>query len=205
MKSLTSPEAAQEHPAALTAAEANPELLMQRYQEGDPVAATALIHLIAPALHRYFLSDVASRTHADDLLQETWLRIHRVRHTYRRSEPLLPWLYAIARHVRIDHFRKVSRTTAREEKLTDASETTFAASPDHAAMEELDALLAPLPANQREVLEMLKVAGMSLEDVARATSSTVGSVKQRVHRAYKRLRQHMRAARGDQRQDEGLR
>jgi RNA polymerase sigma-70 factor, ECF subfamily len=205
LKSLTSPEAAQEPLAALTAAEANPELLMQRYQEGDPVAATALIHLIAPALHRYFLSDVASRTHADDLLQETWLRIHRVRHTYRRSEPLLPWLYAIARHVRIDHFRKVSRTTAREEKLTDASETTFAASPDHAAMEELDALLAPLPANQREVLEMLKVAGMSLEDVARATSSTVGSVKQRVHRAYKRLRQHMRAARGDQRQDEGLR
>jgi RNA polymerase sigma-70 factor (ECF subfamily) len=205
LKSLTSPEAAQEPLAALTAAEANPELLMQRYQEGDPVAATALIHLIAPALHRYFLSDVASRTHADDLLQETWLRIHRVRHTYRRSEPLLPWLYAIARHVRIDHFRKVSRTTAREEKLTDASETTFAASPDHAAMEELDALLAPLPANQREVLEMLKVAGMSLEDVARATSSTVGSVKQRVHRAYKRLRQHMRAARGDQRQDGGLR
>ena len=205
MKSLTSPEAAQEPLAALTAAEANPELLMQRYQEGDPVAATALIHLIAPALHRYFLSDAASRTHADDLLQETWLRIHRVRHTYRRSEPLLPWLYAIARHVRIDHFRKASRTTAREEKLTDASETTFAASPDHAAMEELDALLAPLPANQREVLEMLKVAGMSLEDVARATSSTVGSVKQRVHRAYKRLRQHMRAARGDQRQDEGLR
>ena len=207
MKSLTSPEAAQEQAplAALTAAEANPELLMRRYQQGDPVAATALIHLIAPALHRFFLSDAASRAHADDLLQETWLRIHRVRHTYRHSEPLLPWLYAIARHVRIDHFRKVSRTTAREEKLTDASETTLAASPDHAAMEELDALLAPLPANQREVLEMLKVAGMSLEDVARATSTTVGSVKQRVHRAYKRLRQHMRAARSDQRQDGGLR
>jgi RNA polymerase sigma-70 factor, ECF subfamily len=202
LKSLTSPEAAQE---PLTAAEANPELLMHRYQEGDPVAATALIHLIAPALHRYFLSDAASRAHADDLLQETWLRIHRVRRTYRHSEPLLPWLYAIARHVRIDHFRKASRTTAREEKLTDASETTLAASPDHAAMEELDALLAPLPANQREVLEMLKVAGMSLEDVARATSSTVGSVKQRVHRAYKRLRQHMRTERGDQRQDGSLR
>jgi RNA polymerase sigma-70 factor (ECF subfamily) len=206
LKFFTSPEAAQEPLAALTAAEVNPEFLMHRYQEGDPVAATALIHLIAPALHRYFLSDAASRAHADDLLQETWLRIHRVRHTYRHGEPLLPWLYAIARHVRIDHFRKASRTTAREEKLTDASETTIAASPDHhVAMEELDALLAPLPANQREVLEMLKVAGMSLEDVARATSSTVGSVKQHVHRAYKRLRQHMRTARSDQRQDGGLR
>jgi RNA polymerase sigma-70 factor (ECF subfamily) len=185
--------------------DASPEVLMRSYQEGDPLAATALIHLIGPALHRYFLTDAASRAHADDLLQETWLRIHRVRHTYRAGEPVLPWFYAIARHVRIDHFRKVSRTTAREENLTDASETTVAASTDHGALEELDALLAPLPANQREVIEMLKVAGMSLEEVARATSSTVGSVKQRVHRAYKRLRQHMLAVRGDQRQGGALR
>jgi RNA polymerase sigma-70 factor, ECF subfamily len=186
-------------------ADANPEVLMHSYQAGDPIAATALIHLIGPALHRYFLSDVVSRAHADDLLQETWLRIHRVRHTYRSGEPVLPWFYAIARHVRIDHFRKVSRTTAREETLTDASETTMAGSSDHTVMEELDALLAPLPASQREVIELLKVAGMSLEEVARATSSTVGSVKQRVHRAYKRLRQHMLAARRDQPQDGVLR
>ena len=200
MESLTSTAA-----VTLRAPDADPEGLMHSYQAGDPVAATALIHLIGPALHRFFLADAGSRAHADDLLQETWLRIHRVRHTYRSGEPVLPWFYAIARHVRIDHFRKTSRTTAREEKLTDASETTLAASSDHAAMEELDALLAPLPANQREVIEMLKVAGMSLEEVARATSSTVGSVKQRVHRAYKRLRLHMRAVRGEQRQDGALR
>ena len=186
-------------------ADAKPEVLMHSYQAGDPIAATALIHLIGPALHRYFLSDAVSRAHADDLLQETWLRIHRVRHTYRSGEPVLPWFYAIARHVRIDHFRKVSRTTAREETLTDASETTMAGSSDPAVMEELDALLAPLPPSQREVIELLKVAGMSLEEVARATSSTVGSVKQRVHRAYKRLRLHMSAVRGDQRQDGVLR
>ena len=178
---------------------------MHSYQAGDPIAATALIQLIGPALYRYFLSDAVSRAHADDLLQETWLRIHRVRHTYRSGEPVLPWFYAIARHVRIDHFRKVSRTTAREETLTDASETTMAGSSDPAVMEELDALLAPLPPSQREVIELLKVAGMSLEEVARATSSTVGSVKQRVHRAYKRLRQHMVAVRSDQRQDGVLR
>lgn len=205
MESLTSAADAQGNRFVLTVPDANPEVLMRSYQAGDPVAATALIHLIGPALHRYFLADVVSRAHADDLLQETWLRIHRVRHTYRSGEPVLPWFYAIARHVRIDHFRKVSRTTAREEKLTDTSETTLSTSPDHAIMEELDALLAPLPENQREVIEMLKVAGMSLEEVARATSSTVGSVKQRVHRAYKRLRQHMQAVRGDQRQDGALR
>ena len=62
---------------------------------------------------------------------------------------------------------------------------------DHA--DGLNALLAPLSESQREVIEMLKVAGMSLEEVARATSSSVGSVKQKVHRAYKKLRETMSA------------
>jgi len=51
-----------------------------------------------------------------------------------------------------------------------------------------DDLVAPLPESQREVLTMLKVNGLSIEDVARATSSTTGAVKQKVHRAYERLR-----------------
>ena len=49
--------------------------------------------------------------------------------------------------------------------------------------------MTPLPESQREVIEMLKVAGMSLEEVARGTSSSVGSVKQKVHRAYRKLRE----------------
>jgi RNA polymerase sigma-70 factor, ECF subfamily len=175
----------------------NPETLMVSYQAGDPAAATTLIHLISPSLHRYFLADAVSRAHADDLLQETWLRIHRVRHTYRTGEPVHPWFYAIARHVRIDYYRKARRTTAREEQLTETSPGTL----EQPSMEELDALLAPLPASQREVIELLKVAGLSLEEVARVTSSTVGSVKQRVHRAYKRIRENMLAMRVEKRKD----
>jgi RNA polymerase sigma-70 factor (ECF subfamily) len=45
-----------------------------------------------------------------------------------------------------------------------------------------------LPQSQREVIFMLKVSGMSLEEVARATASTVGAVKQKAHRAYAALR-----------------
>ena len=50
-------------------------------------------------------------------------------------------------------------------------------------------LLAALPDSQRDVIVMLKVTGMSLEDVARATGSTIGAVKQKAHRAYTRLRE----------------
>jgi len=168
----------------------NPEKLMARYQEGDFVAATALIDRLSPQLHRFFCTQFSSRADADDLLQETWLRIHKVRHTYRPGEPLLPWFYAIARHVRVDHYRRAIRTTAREQRLEEMPETE-ATIPGRA--DDLEALLAPLPESQREVIQMLKVAGMSLEEVARATSSSVGSVKQKVHRAYEKLREKMSA------------
>jgi len=66
-----------------------------------------------------------------------------------------------------------------------------ARAPENRKGDDLQALLAPLPESQREVIEMLKVAGMSLEEVARATSSSVGAVKQKVHRAYEKLRERM--------------
>jgi RNA polymerase sigma-70 factor, ECF subfamily len=170
------------------------ESLMVSYQAGDFAAAKTLIDRISPQLHRFFVAQSASRADADDLLQETWLRIHRVRHTYRAAEPLLPWFYAIARHVRVDHYRKAMRTTAREQKLEELPEIA-APVPDQVDSDDsLEALLAPLPESQREVIEMLKVASMSLEEVARATSSSVGSVKQKVHRAYKKLRETKGAA-----------
>ena len=79
---------------------------MERYQQADPDAPAALVGAISPALLRFFKSQAASREEADDLLQETWLRIHRVRHTYRPGEPVLPWIYAIARRVRVDGYRR---------------------------------------------------------------------------------------------------
>jgi RNA polymerase sigma-70 factor, ECF subfamily len=173
--------------------DSNLEMLMARYQEGDFAAATALIDRISPQLYRFFIAQFASRPDADDLLQETWLRIHRVRHTYRPGEPVLPWFYAIARHVRVDHYRKTARTTAREQRLEEMSHVAAMSPGETGAGDDLEALLAPLPESQREVIEMLKVAGMSLEEVARATSSSVGSVKQKVHRAYEKLRERMGA------------
>ncbi len=165
------------------------EMLMARYQQGDFAAATAMIHRLSPQLHRFFVVQSASRGDADDLLQETWLRIHKVRHTYRAGEPVLPWLYAIARHIRIDYYRKASRTTARENRLEDVAEVAAVQRSESCGIPDLATLLAPLPESQREVIEMLKIAGMSLEEVARATSSSIGSVKQKAHRGYERLRQ----------------
>jgi RNA polymerase sigma-70 factor (ECF subfamily) len=168
------------------------ETLMARYQAGDFTAARCLIERLSPQLHRFLDAQSATRADTDDTLQETWLRVHRVRHTYRPGEPLLPWIYAIARRARVDHYRKAIRTTVRELPLEDLPDGTAAAPSVFSHAEDLEQLLTPLSPSQREILKMLKVAGMSLEEVARATSCSVGSVKQKVHRAYETLRRTMR-------------
>ena len=164
------------------------ESLMARYQQGDSTAAGALVNRLSPQLRGFFLCLFVSREHADDLLQETWLQIHRVRHTYQPGRPVLPWLYAIARHVRVDHHRRALRAAAREQALDESVEIAHTSGTEAGKARDLAGILATLPESQREVLTMLKVAGMSLEEVARATSSSVGSVKQKAHRAYEKLR-----------------
>ena len=159
---------------------------MEAYQQGDRTAADQLIDSLSPALYRFFAVHAGDRRHADDLLQEAWLRVHKARHTYRPGEPLLPWLYAIARHTKVDAFRQ---------RHYERKEETFATVPEPVApadtrrdLPEIDALLQTLPESQREVISMLKISGLTLEEVARLTSSSVGSVKQKAHRAYQKLR-----------------
>ena len=116
------------------------------------------------------------------------MRIHRVRHTYRPGEPVLPWIYAIARRVRVDGYRKTRRISLHETGVEVLPEKP-ASVETREVLPDFETLVAVLPESQREVVTMLKVGGLSLEEVARATSSTVGSVKQKAHRAYERLRQ----------------
>lgn len=165
--------------------------LMVRYQQADSAAAAELIEQVSPQLHRFFLARDVSRRYADDLLQETWLRIHQARHTYRPGEPVLPWLYGIARHVRVDSYRKARRVEVHEQQVEALPEPGPPGPAEPSRMPELETILAALPDSQREVILMLKIAGMSLEEVARATRSSVGSVKQKAHRAYLKLRESL--------------
>jgi RNA polymerase sigma-70 factor (ECF subfamily) len=163
------------------------EQLMVRYQQADEIAARSLIEQLSPQLYRFFAAQLGNPDDASDMLQDAWLRIHRVRHTYRPGEPLLPWVYAIARRVRVDSYRKRRRIASREILVEVLPEPAVAAE-EAPELPPFHQLIAELPASQREVVTMLKVNGLTLEEVAQATSSSVGSVKQKAHRAYERLR-----------------
>ncbi len=163
--------------------------LMAAYQQGDADAVDELVRRISPALLRFLSSGQPSRSDAEDLLQECWIRIHGARHTYRPSEPVMPWVFGIARHTRLDGFRRRQRRQAREVLVASPPDV---AAPEPAApaigADEMSRMLEQLPESQREVILMLKVSDMTLAEVARATSSTIGATKQKAHRAYEKLR-----------------
>src|SRR5580704_5939968 len=93
-------------------------------------------------------------------------------------------MYAIVRRVRVNGYRCIK-----------AHEIATAMVPEprprfenRNSLPAFETLVAVLPEAQREVVTMLKAGGLSLEEVARATSCTVGAVKQKASRAYERLR-----------------
>ena len=160
---------------------------MTQYQNADPVALDELVRKISPPLLRYFSGSRFGGNDAEDMMQDCWMRIHRSRHTYRASEPVMPWIYSIAHHTRLDAYRKRSRLAAREVLVASVPDHLRQETPE-ARQDDFEHLVSALPASQREVLFMLKVSAMSLEEIARATESTVGAVKQKARRAYATLR-----------------
>ncbi len=163
--------------------------LMEAYQRADRDAANELFRRISPMLLRYLAGPISTRSLAEDMLQECWMRLHKSRHSYRPGSPVLPWVYAIARHTRVDAYRRRRNIDQRElipENLESVGGATAADQDNERA--DLWNLVAQLPASQQEVVRMLKVVGLSLEETARATGSTVGAVKQKAHRAYRKLR-----------------
>src|SRR5579864_3472604 len=119
--------------------------LMTRYQGADPAALDELVRRISPPLLRYFGASRVGWKDAEDLLQDCWIRIHRSRHTYRSSEPVMPWIYAIARHTRLDAYRKRRRLESREVLVAALPEhlhqTIPQAASEHDALEHLVASL----------------------------------------------------------------
>ncbi len=159
---------------------------MERYQRADADAGSLLVESLSTQVYQFFLGQVRNRADAEDLLQDFWLRIHNARHTYRPGEPVLPWLYAIAHRVKIDSYRRSRRITQHE--FVDEQALHSATQKPQDGKPKIIELLKELPEKQREVILLMKVSGMTLEEVARATGSSIGAVKQKAHRGYEKLR-----------------
>lgn len=161
---------------------------MQKAQEGDRAAYDLLLKETASLLKRYFVTRAESNEAADDLVQETLVSVHRARHTYLTGRPFAPWMYAIARRRLADHWRSRSRTVpcdVLDESLDWIDQRQNNGADDGSRIKET---LAFLPENQRRVVELLKVDGLSIKETARELDLSIAAVKVTAHRAYERLR-----------------
>jgi RNA polymerase sigma-70 factor (ECF subfamily) len=179
--------------------------LMQRYCEGDAAAFRALYALLAPRLYGYLVRMTRDRAIADDLLQATFLKVHRARAAYVLGADPVPWIYAIAHRTFLDEARRSKRAVvgvAREDELPDlpaqiTGEADGAAADPGADPELARAALAALdnlPPQQREAVVLTKLDGKSIAEAAEIAGTTPGAMKVRAHRAYVALRKALGAA-----------
>lgn len=169
--------------------------LMAAYAGGDARAFEALFARFAPRLHAFFLRSFHQTQVADDLLQVTFMKVHRAREQYRPELRVAPWLFAIAARVRLDELRKRLRMPedADEEALARADEQAPRDPPPDPGMRDaVRAALAALPESQRAVIHLHRYEGMTFAEIAKVLGSTEGAVKLRAFRAYETLRERLK-------------
>ena len=168
---------------------------MDRYANGDGGAFAVLHAALYPRLCAYLTRMSGSSSSAADLVQETFLRMHRARSTFARGGAVLPWAYAIARNVGLDHVRAARlRETERlpsdpGPELVDRgggdAESAAIAAQGARIVEEV---LAALPTAQRDAFILVRYEGLSMQDAAAVLGATPTAVKLRAFRAYEALR-----------------
>ena len=133
----------------------------------------------------------------EDLVQETLLAVHNKRLTYDPGQPVMAWMYAIARYKLIDLLRaRAGREALHDPIDEDLDELGSEAEPAaHEARRDLRVLLAQLPDKQRLPIEYVKIEGLSVEEAARRTGLSASAVKVGVHRGLKVLAAQVLAAR----------
>jgi len=178
-------------------------LLMRKAQDGDSTSYSLLLTRVQVML-KGFVDNSFNRLGLksfggqEDVIQEILLAIHSKRASFDESQFFLPWMYAIARYKVIDYFRKNKKNVYSTVSLSvslDAEEEMMAF--DIAVMTEfgvnydINKICQMLPKKQREILVMMKIDGLSIQEVEVKTGYKASDVKVNVHRALKFLQEKM--------------
>lgn len=161
-------------------------LLMLEVAAGSEPAFTALVHRHQQPLLNFFTRMGAS-SECEDLLQETFIRLHRYRAKYRPAPRFTTFLYHLARHVWIDHGRKIVRF----DRLVAAfqNEVQVAGQTGSADRADVTAALARLSPKLREAIVLNIYQGLRYQEVADVLGIPLGTVKSRINLALAALKE----------------
>ena len=169
--------------------------LLRRYRQGDAAAFGELYARHRQGLFRFLLGLCGEQALAEEVFQETWLSLIRTDSDIRQQVQFKTWLYQIARNRLIDHWRKSGR---HQGKLAEYDEVQHASAdpgpgPEQQLLlsrdqERLQAALADLPEEQREVFLLRAHGDLELAEIAELTRAPAETVKSRLRYALNKLR-----------------
>ena len=188
------------------AADQTDEQLMRRFQRGEARAFETLMLRHRTPIYSFLLRFTGERTRAEDLVQETFLRLVKGAAAWEPRASVRTWLYTIARNLAADAARRQAfrATDPLDAPVADGQPPRHAPpastdpAPDEAAdaarlRPRLEAALAALPAEQLEVFLLREHAGLSFPEIAEATGVNENTVKSRMRYALLALRQRLAA------------
>jgi RNA polymerase sigma-70 factor (ECF subfamily) len=163
------------------------EELMLAYAGGDAAALRPLFERYAPILLRLVQRQVGGAADAQDIVQQTFLQLHRARRDFRADMRVRPWVMTIALNLARDVLRRRGRRPEQVlEEETLAAVPAAASDPDVAR--RVRAALSGLPRDQREVIELHWFDQLSFSEIAAIVGASSGAVRVRAHRGYVALR-----------------
>lgn len=160
---------------------------MTLYKSGDYAAFESLFERHSGRVFQY-LKGKASIEAARDLLQETFLKVHRSRESYQSQYPFLPWLFTIARNSLNDYFKSSDQKVVKIE--FDSIPLPANLFPE--SVHDLSSALASLPSGQRRAIEMRYMNDWSFEKIAEEMKTTPENTRQIVSRGIRRLRSFLK-------------
>ncbi len=173
------------------------ESLMLGYISGDRGAFQRLFNRLAPKVYGFFMRSFGDAAVADELLQTTFLNVHRFRATYRTGMPVRPWLFTIAANVRQDELRRRYRSKEDYDEAAlahaDRSRSVEAArqGEESERAERVRAALEKLPEAQRTIVHLHRYEGLTFPQIGEMLGITALAVRARAFRAYEQLRKEL--------------
>jgi RNA polymerase sigma-70 factor (ECF subfamily) len=167
------------------------EELMVLYQNGDSLAFERLYERHSGRVFQYLKTKVAHGGHAQDLLQEVFMKVHRSRAKYISEYPFLPWIFTIARNTAVDFLKSSQRRESTKitlESFELSNTPTFSA---ETTEQDLAHALGILPTEQKRAIELRYLNDWSFEKIAEEMKTTPVNSRQIISRGIKKIRSLM--------------
>ena len=192
----------------MNAIESEASVIARGLRRRDPDLLDRLIEQYQHRLLRYLVSLTGNRALAEDLFQETWIRVLERGHQYDGKHEFGTWLYAVARNLAIDYFRKKSPVSldglmededhARGRNQLEPADTqpmAWEVMQRQEQAERIARVLVGIPAEYRETVVLRFQEGLDLEEISTITGAKLGTVKSRLYRGLNMLMSRLKGAR----------